>query len=105
MKTRNLILCGSLPLTAILVAACVSVQDTYLPGGEAAYSISCNALGTNWSTCLVEAGSLCKQNGYRVAYENRIDGELLIRCKPAAGEAVGDPKIDRKPRHRPRIRP
>jgi hypothetical protein len=72
-----------LPFVLALAAlcGCVHSKSTYLADGKAGYAIRCDSFTTNWASCLIRAGKLCRNAGYSVSYADEVNRELLVECR------------------------
>lgn len=53
-------------LAYLVVSACASAKETYLPDGRLGYSISCDGSAVGINVCFEKAGSLCGSSGYDI---------------------------------------
>jgi hypothetical protein len=70
-------------LSLTTLCACVHSKPTYLADGKPGYAIRCDSFTTNWASCLVRAGKMCRKAGYSVSYADEVNRELLIECGSA----------------------
>jgi hypothetical protein len=68
-------------LIAMASAACGSQHSTYAPDGRRGYVITCGGFLNGFSSCLVEAGRACGNNGYDIVKGGEDDRSILIACK------------------------
>ena len=47
-------------LSAIILSACVSTNETRLSDGEIGYNIDCSGYANNWVECEVQATETCR---------------------------------------------
>jgi hypothetical protein len=63
------------------LVGCAHDRRTYLADGRPGYGVSCRHFYQDWSSCVLRAGQLCRNQGYTVAYSDEIDRELIVGCK------------------------
>jgi hypothetical protein len=65
----------------LTIAACSSVQPTYVPDGRRGFVVACGGFLNTWSSCLVKAGRACGNEGYETVKGNEEDRAMMIACK------------------------
>jgi hypothetical protein len=65
---------SALLFALIMLTGCATSQTAYLQDGTSGYSVECNGLLGQWSSCHAEAAALCGDDSYRVISRNRLDG-------------------------------
>lgn len=66
----------SFATVCISLNGCTSTHQTYDESGSVSHMIGCH----KWNYCLQRAGALCKTSGYRIQYQNELDGMLMVSC-------------------------
>jgi hypothetical protein len=82
MQTGQRYLVGMLAgLAALALAGCGGMRTIYLDNGARGYVITCKGYLNSWESCLVQAGKVCRTNGYDTVREEEYDRTLVIACK------------------------
>ena len=69
---------ASLPAALALaaVAACTTVEETYGPSGNPAYTLECSGTALSWGDCYAKAGKICKERGYDITQRSDERGGI-----------------------------
>lgn len=59
---------------ALLLSACATQKDVYLPDGRQGHAIECSGAALSWNLCTEKAGKICKARGYEILSRNEENG-------------------------------
>ena len=62
----------------LLISACATVTETYLPSGKKGYNIGCDGSALSWDLCYNKAGEICKSRGYRVINKSGDKNPVMV---------------------------
>jgi hypothetical protein len=61
-------------LALLAIVACTTVEETYGPSGNPAYTLECSGTALSWGDCYAKAGKICKERGYEVVQRSDEGG-------------------------------
>jgi hypothetical protein len=72
VSTHKVIVAAILSLAVVM--ACTTVEETYGPSGNPAYTLECSGTAMSWGDCYAKAGKICKEQGYEVVQRSDEGG-------------------------------
>ena len=69
----------------LLLSACMTTSDVYLPDGTQGKQVTCNGMGRNMGDCYKAAGEDCKGRGYVPITGEHSEGQFAMANVSANG--------------------